>query len=680
METTVEVERKNKAAGKPLSNGFARAGRLCLLILSLALIAPGVLAQTPVDMPRTIRVVVDNAYAPYSFQSDDGKLQGILIDQWRAWEKKTGIKVEIVAMDWDEGLRRIRAGEFDVIDSIVETAERRDYFDFTPAYATIETSIFFRKDISGITDLASLKGFPVGVKTGNQQIDKLKANGVTTVILFQNDDAIIKSAAEHKINVFVVDNTSALYLLNKAGIEADFRHSAPIFRDELKRAVRKGDSATLRTVSEGFAGIEPDELKRIDEKWFGLTINRYGRYLAYAGYAAAVAVLLIAGLVGWNRTLRKRILQRTAELGESEQRFRQIAENIHEVFWMSSTGFGGPLFSIIYISPAYESVWGRTCESLYRDPRSFVDAIHPEDQARVVDVIERELEVGFENQYRIIRPDGSMRWIRDRGFPIQDELGHVYRIAGIAEDITARKQAEEQLKATSEHLRALSARLQAAREEEGTRIAREIHDELGAALTSLRWDLEGFDEGISEAGNRPQLQELRQKIEAMMRLTDTTISTVRRIASELRPFALDDVGLTAAIEWQARQFQGRTGIIVQCDCTRDDVDLSREQSTAVFRISQEALTNILRHARATRVNIQIKEGDGEFILTITDNGRGITVEEKSSQRTLGLLGMRERAHLVGGKIEIMGSDGNGTVVTVRIPILKDQSASVTLKR
>jgi ABC-type amino acid transport substrate-binding protein len=123
METTVEVERKNKAAGKPLSNGFARAGRLCLLILSLALVAPGVLAQTPVDTPRTIRVVVDNAYAPYSFQSDDGKLQGILIDQWRAWEKKTGIKVEIVAMDWDEGLRRMRAGEFDVIDSIVETAE-----------------------------------------------------------------------------------------------------------------------------------------------------------------------------------------------------------------------------------------------------------------------------------------------------------------------------------------------------------------------------------------------------------------------------------------------------------------------------------------------------------------------------------------------------------------------------
>ena len=155
-----------------------------------------------------------------------------------------------------------------------------------------------------------------------------------------------------------------------------------------------------------------------------------------------------------------------------------------------------------------------------------------------------------------------------------------------------------------------------------------------------------------------------------MRLTDTTIITVRRIASELRPFALDDVGLTEAIEWQARQFQVRTGIIVQCDCTLENVDLSREQSTAAFRISQEALTNIMRHAQATKVIIQMKADDGEFILTIRDNGRGITNDEKWGQRTLGLLGMRERAHLAGGQIDIAGCVGNGSVVTVRFPIVR----------
>ena len=244
-----------------------------LLIFALALVSSGVVAQTAVETPRTIRVVMDNAYAPYSFQSDAGKLQGILIDQWQAWEKKTGIKVEIHAMDWGEALRRMRAGEFDVIDSIAETAERRDYFDFTPAYTPIEASIFFRKDISGISDLTSLKGFPVAVKAGDQHIDQLKANGVTTLILFPNNDAIIEAAKQRKINVFVVDDPSALYLLNKLGVDGEFRHSAPVFRDELRRAVRKDDAATLRMVSEGFAAIDAGELKPIDEKSNGRLSN-----------------------------------------------------------------------------------------------------------------------------------------------------------------------------------------------------------------------------------------------------------------------------------------------------------------------------------------------------------------------------------------------------------------------
>jgi len=265
---------------------LVRAGIRALLLL--ALVSPSAKGQAVVETAQTIRVVLDNAYAPYSFRSEEGKLEGILVDQWQASEKKTGIKVKMQAMDWGEALWRMRAGEFDVIESIVETAERRDYFDFTPPYTTIEASIYFRSDIFGITDLASLKGFPVAVKTGDQHIDQLKANGVTTVILFQNNDAIIEAAKQHKISVFLVDNPSALYLLNKIGIETEFRHSAPIFRDELRRAVRKGDAATLRTVSQGFAAIEPGELRQIEEKWFGRTINRHGRYLAYAGYAAAM--------------------------------------------------------------------------------------------------------------------------------------------------------------------------------------------------------------------------------------------------------------------------------------------------------------------------------------------------------------------------------------------------------
>jgi PAS domain S-box-containing protein len=315
-------------------------------------------------------------------------------------------------------------------------------------------------------------------------------------------------------------------------------------------------------------------------------------------------------------------------------------------------------------------IFGVDPQAHYPAYESFVrEFVHAEDRALAEGAVERCLKTRepFSFYNRILRPDGEERVIHARGDIVSDEHGNPIRMFGTAQDVTERQQAEERLRATTEQLRALSASLQSAREEEATRIAREIHDELGATLSSLRWDLEDVVKVISESGDLSQCQELRKKIEDMMTLTDTTINTVRRIASELRPSVLD-LGLAEAIEWQARQFQDRTEIIVHGDCRLENVDLSREQSTAVFRIFQEALTNILRHSQATTANIQMKEEDGEFILTISDNGRGITEDEKSGQRALGLLGMQERAHLIRGKIEITGSDGKGTVVTVRIPI------------
>jgi signal transduction histidine kinase len=159
----------------------------------------------------------------------------------------------------------------------------------------------------------------------------------------------------------------------------------------------------------------------------------------------------------------------------------------------------------------------------------------------------------------------------------------------------------------------------------------------------------------------------------MITLVASTLNTVRRISSELRPGILDDVGLIAAIEWEAHRFQTRTGIVCHVDSLVENAHLTREQSTALFRIFQEALTNILRHARATRVDIATMEEEGEFALTIRDDGRGITDEETSGEKSLGLLGMRERAYLIGGEVNITGTAGQGTVVTVRVPVRKLQT-------
>ena len=163
----------------------------------------------------------------------------------------------------------------------------------------------------------------------------------------------------------------------------------------------------------------------------------------------------------------------------------------------------------------------------------------------------------------------------------------------------------------------------------------------------------------------------------MTTLVDATIDTVRRISSELRPSVLDDLGLLEAIEWQAQQFQTQTGITYQSDCSVEDIDLDREQSTAVFRIFQEALTNILRHAEATRFASTLKLEANNLVLIISDNGKGITANEVSRPQSLGLLGMRERAHLVGGEINITGAKGQGTVITVRVPLVAKRTTSVS---
>jgi PAS domain S-box-containing protein len=247
------------------------------------------------------------------------------------------------------------------------------------------------------------------------------------------------------------------------------------------------------------------------------------------------------------------------------------------------------------------------------------------------------------------------------------ELGGEQCVLATSYDITARKLAEQRLRTTTEQLRALSTRIQSAREEEATRIAREIHDELGSSLTGLRWHLESLDNTLFQTGGPLQLQGLRENIASMMKLTADILTTVRRISSELRPTVLDDLGLSAAIESQAQQFQARTGIICHCDCRLEDIKLTREQSTAIFRILQEALTNVLRHAHATKVDIGAEERSGEFVLIISDNGRGITPAERAAEGSLGLLGMRERAHLAGGTIEISGVEKHGTTIIIRVP-------------
>jgi signal transduction histidine kinase len=227
------------------------------------------------------------------------------------------------------------------------------------------------------------------------------------------------------------------------------------------------------------------------------------------------------------------------------------------------------------------------------------------------------------------------------------------------QESTKRKRTEEELKNALKNIRNLTAKMELIREEERTQVARQIHDELGQLLTGFRLDLSWL------AKNQKAILE---KSKLMLKLSDTTLESVQRISSELRPGLLDELGLAKAIEWQAQDFQSRCGIKCSVSLDFDDRDLDRNLGTAVFRIFQEAITNVARHSHATRMSIKLREDAGDVLLTVADNGRGIEADEITSPKSLGLVGMRERAEAFGGTVEINGIPGKGTTINARLPI------------
>ncbi len=239
----------------------------------------------------------------------------------------------------------------------------------------------------------------------------------------------------------------------------------------------------------------------------------------------------------------------------------------------------------------------------------------------------------------------------------------------LQQEIAERFRAEAELNQSQARLRDLASHLQIIREGERTEIAREIHDELGQALTALKMDVHWL--GLRLPDEQPLLSD---KTKSMARLIDATVQAVRRISSELRPKLLDDLGLSAAMEWQANEFSQRSGIPCDFRSEPEDIILDQARSTAVFRIFQETLTNIARHAEATEVEAVLKENDGKIELFVHDDGKGITPEQSSESTSLGIIGMRERVLSLAGELNLSGSPETGTTVQVSIPLERESKS------
>ena len=228
--------------------------------------------------------------------------------------------------------------------------------------------------------------------------------------------------------------------------------------------------------------------------------------------------------------------------------------------------------------------------------------------------------------------------------------------------ITSLNQSNSELKDTKEELRKLASHLQTIREEERTTIAREIHDELGQQLTGLKMDVAWMKKKIDSKN-----KVIIDKFTEINHVIDDTVKTVRRIAYELRPGILDDLGLNAALEWHSIEFQRRTGIICSFHSGIDDTILNKEIVTSIFRIYQESLTNVIRHSQATSVKSSLVEDLENYILDIQDNGKGFDQKDASNKNTLGLLGMRERSSMISGTLKIESVPSMGTLIVLKVP-------------
>jgi PAS domain S-box-containing protein len=250
-----------------------------------------------------------------------------------------------------------------------------------------------------------------------------------------------------------------------------------------------------------------------------------------------------------------------------------------------------------------------------------------------------------------------------RMIPIANEEGKVVQLLGIAHNVTHQQKARKNLLKMNLQLRELTSHLHKVREEERTNMAREIHDELGQQLTGIKMDISWLGKKINTTD-----ENIRNRINLLLQLADGTINTVRKIAAELRPGVLYDLGLAEAIDWHSKEFSKRTGIPVTFWTNVRDRKIPPDISIHIFRILQESLTNIARHANASKVHCDLLIHESRLLLIVADDGTGFDLRVASSKMTLGLLGMKERVAMINGKHEIVASPGSGTSISIEVPI------------
>ena len=352
------------------------------------------------------------------------------------------------------------------------------------------------------------------------------------------------------------------------------------------------------------------------------------------------------------------------QLAKSERQYRSLFNNTSDAMFVCYLNYGKTLGCFVEANEKACQILGRSMNELLQlNPLQVFFENREDEILKFIDRLNVDKSIIFNVFLTGKTTDRIPAEINSRLFDYNDRPAILF----ISRDIAERRDFEEKLKQRTNQLRNLASKLQSVREEERKMISREIHDELGQMLTVLKIQITLLSNKITDNDI------VKSKFNSVEKLIDNSIESVQKIASKLRPGLLDELGLIPAIEWQTQDFMNNTGIDCEYTLPKEEIILDQEKSTALFRIFQESIFNTARHANASKIFINLHEINNDLVLEIIDNGKGITQSQLSDPKSLGLLGMKERAIILGGSVEIKSSMNNGTTVKAVIPLINNKS-------
>lgn len=647
---------------------------MAILLVALSLIiTPGYSERT------SIIVVLDNNYPPYAFLDEQGRLVGKLVDEWRLWQEKTGIKVVLTGLDWADCLRAMKEGKADVIDTAFRTSARETFMDFLPPHDSIPVAVYTHKDVTGITDVFSLQGFVVGVKAGDACIDWLNDHGIKDLQRYSSYQALINAAIEQRVRIFCMDEPPANFLIHSKKAEKDFRYAFSLYTGEFHRAVRKGDSDLFNTVQKGFSAITLEEYARIRDKWMGrpLSTSMSARMVMFMWLGGGgVFVLSIVVLV-----MRFLIIRRTRELTAMKNHLEATLNALPDL-----------LFEVD-ISGRFYDFHSAHSELLLLPKEDFigktiVECLPPDVAKSGMNALQEALVKGRAVGEYALEVKDSLRWFEFTVVPKKMPLEEQPHFIILARDVTHRKRAEAQNIETQRQL------FQAQKLEAVGRLAGGIAHDFNNVITAIL--------GYADMGIR--ILSPDEKVYTYLQEIKKSAERAAEVTKQILAFSRKTEAKTEQIDLNAVILDLKNGLF---HLLGEDIKIHMQLASNLFSVMadknqmEQVLMNLLLNAKDAMphggtltietFNQVAQSSDGaerRVVLRISDTGCGMTkaLQERifdpffttkgNEQGTgIGLSIVYGIMKQHGGTIDVKSDVDKGSVFTITLPAMKLNSNS-----